>query len=446
MKIAFVADDAQTISAHFGRAPQVVVVKVEDGREVAREVRSKEAHGQGHAQEHDHDHDHSHDHRGGARAWLGLGRHLPAIVGGLVLVVALLLLPDLGPASRPQTGIELGHGRIVELLETGDDPAAPEARVLLLDGARQGETLDAFLQGPSGQLDVPDYQVGDEVVVAQSLEPDSVYVAVADRWRIPALGIMFGLFAVAVVIVGGWRGMRSLVALVLTLVAVVKVLLPLLLAGWPPVPVAIGAAVLISTATFVLTEGARRTTLAALLGTFASLALVGLLAAAFSALAQFTSIQGTEEIVFLQTLLGEDIDLSGLLLAAVIIGALGVLDDVTISQAATVAELHRVDPGASAGTLVARAMNVGRSHIAATVNTLVLAYVGVALPLLVLFAVGGQSPAVIASQEVVAVEVMRALAGSIGIVAAVPLTTWVAVALVRRGRAAPVGTGPARRS
>jgi len=366
------------------------------------------------------------------RAWTNLWGHLPALLGGAALVVALLLLPDLGPATRPQTGIELGHGRIVELLAPGGDPAAPEARVLMLDGSRAGETLDAFLQGPSGQLQVPDYRVGDEVVVSQSLEPDSVYVAVADRWRIPALALMFGLFAVAVAVVGGWRGIRSLIALVLTLVAVVKVLLPLLLAGWPPVPVAIGSAVLISLATFLLTEGARRSTAAALLGTFAALGLVGILAAAFSAIAQFTSIQGTEEIVFLQALLGDDLDFSGLLLAGVIIGALGVLDDVTISQAATVAELHRADPSASAPTLVGRAMNVGRSHIAATVNTLVLAYVGVSLPLLVLFAVGGQSVGLLASQEVVAVEVMRALAGSIGIVMAVPLTTWIAVVLERR--------------
>ncbi|MCU0484441.1 MAG: YibE/F family protein [Chloroflexi bacterium] len=194
----------------------------------------------------------------------------------------------------------------------------------------------------------------------------------------------------------------------------------------------------------MLTEGARRTTLAALLGTFASLALVGILAAAFSALAQFTAIQGTEEIVFLQTLLGEGIDVSGLLLAAVIIGSLGVLDDVTISQAATVAELHRSDPGAGPAMLAGRAMNVGRSHIAATVNTLVLAYVGVALPLLVLFAVGGQSPTLLASQEVVAVEVMRALAGSVGIVLAVPLTTWITVAFVRADRRVAAGTEPGR--
>jgi uncharacterized membrane protein len=353
-----------------------------------------------------------------------------------VVIVAMLLLPDFGPEAQPQTGIELGHGRIVELLETGDDPAAPEARVLILDGHRAGETLAAFLQGPSGQLHVPDYRVGDEVIVSQSLEPAGIYVAVADRFRIPALAMMFGLFAAAILVVGGWRGLRSLISLALTLVAVVNVVLPLLLTGLPPVPVAIGTAILISLATFILVEGFRLTTLAALLGTFASLALVGILAAAFSALAQFTAIQGTEEIVFLQTLLGPHLDFTGLLLAAVIIGALGVLDDVTISQAATVSELHRADPAASTRVLFGRAMNVGRSHIGATVNTLVLAYVGVALPLLVLFAVGGQSPALIASQEVVAVEVMRALAGSIGIVMAVPLTTWVAALLVRGGSTA----------
>ena len=97
--------------------------------------------------------------------------NLPAMLGGIALIVALLLLPDLGPATRPQTGIELGHGRIEELLPATGDPGAPEARVLLLDGLRAGETLNAFLQGPSGQMHVPDYRVGDEVIVAgQSAE------------------------------------------------------------------------------------------------------------------------------------------------------------------------------------------------------------------------------------------------------------------------------------
>jgi len=292
--------------------------------------------------------------------------------------------------------------------------------------------MDAFLQGPEGQLQIPDYKVGDEVVVSFSLEPDSTFVAVSDRWRVPALLFVTGIFALAVVVVGGWRGVRSLLALVLTLAVVLKVLLPLILAGWAPFPLAVVTATGVTIVTLVLTEGLRRTTVAAVLGTFGSLALVGLLAAAFSVLARFTQVQGSEDLVYLQTILGPDIDLGGLLLAAVILGALGVLDDVTITQAAAVAEFHAADPRVGRMGLFRRTMNVGRSHIAATVNTLVLAYVGASLPLLVLFAAGHQSPLAIASGEVVAVEVVRALAGSIGLVAAVPLTTAIAVLLVDR--------------
>jgi uncharacterized membrane protein len=124
----------------------------------------------------------------------------------------------------------------------------------------------------------------------------------------------------------------------------------------------------------------------------------------------------------------------------VIFGALGVLDDVTVTQAATVHELHEADPRVGRWSLFRRSMNVGRSHIAATVNTLVLAYVGASLPLLVLFAAGRQDPLLIASGEVVAVEVVKALVGSIGIVAAVPVTTAIAVLLM--GRSLPlVGEG-----
>ncbi len=129
---------------------------------------------------------------------------------------------------------------------------------------------------------------------------------------------------------------------------------------------------------------------------------------------------------------GAELDLGGLVLAAVIFGALGVLDDVTVTQAATVEELHDTDRRAGRWEIAVRAMNVGRSHIAATINTLVLAYVGASLPLIVLFAAGRQDPLLIVSGEVVALEVVRALVGSIGIVAAVPLTTMIAVGLIGR--------------
>jgi uncharacterized membrane protein len=156
------------------------------------------------------------------------------------------------------------------------------------------------------------------------------------------------------------------------------------------------------------------------------------LAVAFDALARFTELRGSEDATYLQAIGITEIDLGGLILAAIIFGALGILDDVTVTQAAVVAELHDANPSLRGLALARRALNVGRSHIAATVNTLVLAYVGASLPLLVLFAAGRQDPLLMASTEVVAVEVVRAIVGSIGIVAAVPLTTAIGVALVDR--------------
>jgi uncharacterized membrane protein len=235
-----------------------------------------------------------------------------------------------------------------------------------------------------------------------------------------------------VTLVGGWRGVRSLIALALTLGVIVRVVVPLILAGWSPVLVAVAAGSLVTLATILLTEGLRATTFAAVAGTFAALVLTALLAIGGNQLMAFTALQGQEVVGFLSSVGRGNLDVGGLLLAAVIFGALGVLDDVTVTQAATVAELAAGEPGASTGRLFGRAMNVGRSHIAATVNTLVLAYVGASLPLLVLFAAGRQDPLLIASGETVAVEIVRSLVGSIGIVAAVPFTTAIAAVLARR--------------
>ena len=233
-------------------------------------------------------------------------------------------------------------------------------------------------------------------------------------------------------VVGGWRGVRSLIALALTLAVIIKIVVPLILAGHDPVLVAILAATGVTIATFLLIEGFRTQTLAAAVGTFASLALVAGLAIMFDELARFTQFRGSEDATFLQAVGLPNIDIGGLLLAGIIFGALGILDDVTMTQAATVTELNEASPSLSRVVLAKRAMNVGRSHISATVNTLFLAYVGASLPLIVLFAAGRQDPLLTASMEVVAVEIVRAVVGSIGIVLAVPLTTAIAAALVDR--------------
>ena len=363
----------------------------------------------------------------------GLRRNAVALVAGLVLLLVIgFLVPDLTPAPTQPVPVEVYRGRIVEFLPPSGDPTDPDVRIVVLDGALQGQTVDGHLQGPSGAEALPRYQVGDEVIVNASTDPDSTFIAVADLYRIPALTLLLILFAVAVTVVGGWRGVRSLIALALTLAVIIKIVVPLIIAGRDPVWVAIAAATGVTIVTLLLTEGAHTRTVAAVIGTFASLALVALLAVVFDGLARFTTFHGSEEVGYLQAAGLGNIDIGGLFLAAIIFGALGILDDVTVTQAATVAELHDTLPSLSRMGLARRSLNVGRSHIAATVNTLVLAYVGASLPLIVLFAAGRQSPLLTASMEIVAVEFVRAIVGSIGIVAAVPLTTAVAVVLTDR--------------
>lgn len=374
--------------------------------------------------------------RGEAVPFAGLRRNARALIGGAILVLALFfLVPDITPRASGLPPVQLVHGRILEILPT-QDPGTPDVRIEVLqgipDGPSKGDVVEGFLQGPSGLESRPDFEVGDEVIVNISTDPVAGFVAVNDRYRIPVLAGLLALFAAAVTLVGGWRGVRSLVALTLTLMVVIKLVVPMILAGWDPAWVAILAATGVTIATFLLTEGARPQTVAAAAGTAISLTLVAILASLFDGLSRFTPLRGSETAGFLISLGGTSVDLGGLILAAIIFGALGVLDDVTVTQAATVQELHETDPQAGRMETARRAMNVGRSHIAATVNTLVLAYVGASLPLIVLFAAGRQDPLLIVSGEVVAVEVVRALVGSIGIVAAVPVTTLIAVWLLGR--------------
>ncbi len=369
-----------------------------------------------------------------------LPRQLLVAIGGLTILLLVLALPDLAPPSDSAEPVTAFRGRIVEILRPGepldpDDPNAgfaPDVMVEISEGPRAGERVGAYLQGPSGQQDLPDYGVGEDIVVSFTGQPETGdFVAVTDRWRVPTLGLLLVVFGVAVGAVGGFRGLRALLALALTGAVVLKIVIPLLLQGVPPVPLAVVVASAVTLVTILLTEGLSRASVAAICGTFASLALTAVLAALATGLAAFTNAAGSD-LVYLQTTGGAQLDLRGLLLAAFIFGSLGVLDDVTVTQAAAVQELGR--GGLAGGRLFLSAMNVGRSHIAATVNTLFLAYVGASLPLLVLYAVARQPAAMILNGEIVAVEIVRAVVGSLGIVTAVPLTTAIATWLAQPRR------------
>jgi len=359
-------------------------------------------------------------------------RQVMIIGAGVFLILALLaFIPDVSPSGAHGLVSERAHARI-ESITPATDQSPPLAEIVFVDGSRAGQRTGAQVEGPSGQLQLPDYHAGDEVVAALDTDPDgNQTTAVIDRWRLPVLEYLVGAFAIVTIIVAGWRGIRALVSLALTLVLAVKLLIPLLLAGWNPVGLAISLGTLITIASLLLTQGFTRATLAAVLGTAIALAATGVLAVITTQAARFTTAQGSEQIVYLQQLAGDRLDLSGLLLAAVIFGGLGVLNDVAISQAATVEELHAVSPSMSRRELYTRTMNVGIAHLAATVNTLVFAYLGAALPLLVLLALQIESVGLSVNEEIVAVEVVRTIVGSIGILLAVPITTaiacWLAV-------------------
>ncbi|MEA3511926.1 MAG: YibE/F family protein [Actinomycetota bacterium] len=261
-----------------------------------------------------------------------------------------------------------------------------------------------------------------EILGVRPADPQSLY-QFADFDRRIVLIMVAVAFAVVVVALGGWRGATALVGLVVSVAILLMFVLPAILDGRSPVLVAVVGSAAIAFVAMYLAHGINRMTTIALVGMTAALVLTALLSSIVVAAARFTGF-AVEETALLTFFDG--IDVSGLLLAGIVLGAAGALDDVTITQASTVWELQEANPSLDRRGRFRGALRVGRDHIASMVNTLLLAYAGASLPLLVLFVIAHQSLGTIANSEVVAVEIVRTLVGSIGLVAAVPLTTWLA--------------------
>lgn len=271
------------------------------------------------------------------------------------------------------------------------------------------------------------YEVGDRVIVNEEQNPmveDSYFIA--DYIRGPSLFWITALFVVLVLGIGRWHGVRSLIGLASSFGIIFYVILPYLQRGVHPILVAVGGSALIMLVTFYLSHGFNRKTTIAVAGTFFSLIATGVLSLIFISMAKLTGF-ATEEAAFLQITQGESFNAQGLLLAGIIIGTLGVLDDITLSQASVVQELIQTNPKLSNQALFRKAMNVGKDHIASLVNTLILVYTGGSLPLLLLFSNSNVSTQMLFNFEMIAEEVVRTLVGSIGLILAVPITTFLAV-------------------
>ena len=360
---------------------------------------------------------------------------LPFVVATVVGLV--LLWPTSGgdalpqgppPAQRYRATVVGVERDACEAPPTGGDLVCSMVEVRLDEGPDESGT---FSFAATAGMNQRGFESGDRILVSRAPEaqPGAEYFF-ADYQRDKPLLLLAVLFAIVVVALSRWRGVTSLIGLTISLLILVRFVIPAMLEGSDPVAVAIVGAAAVMLIALYLAHGVNVWTTCAVLGTFASLALTGALAVWFVNLSQFTGF-GTEEAAFLQISAGQ-INLEGLLLGGIIIGTLGVLDDVTVTQASAVWELHLANPGYSVPDLYRSAIRIGRDHIASTVNTLVLAYAGASLPLLILFTLSSQSLPGVLTSEVVAEEIVRTLVGSIGLVASVPITTALAALVVSR--------------
>jgi uncharacterized membrane protein len=348
------------------------------------------------------------------------------------LIALVLLWPDgsggselkLGAATPTEKG-KIEKIEAVDCTMALENAECQKAYVRMKSGPEEGDLVSVDV---TNRGDNSVFGVGDTVKVASFSNAGGPEVhSIIDFERKPPMLLLAVAFCLLVIVFGRLRGAMSLVGLALSLGIVLVFVIPAILDHKPPLAVALAGAMAVMLVTISLAHGVGPKSIAAILGTSLSLLIVCVLAVAFTHAANLTGYS-SEEASLLSA--GDaNISISGLVVAGIVIGALGVLDDVTVSQASTVIALRAANPRLGTRELYRRAIDVGRDHVSATVNTLVLAYVGSSLPLLLILGSGQLGFTDAVNMEVVAKEIVATLVGSIGLIAAVPITTILAALL-----------------
>ena len=364
---------------------------------------------------------------------IGLG-WIPIVAAAILAIALALTWPDgdlRGDTDALGLADELHRAQVTRVVDGpcsfNNTDNCRTVAFALQEGPREGRD---FVQEFTLTASTPDLAPGDAVFLAwiEEAEADFEY-QYSDRDRRGVLIGVFVLFAVAVGALGRLRGLAALAGLILSVVVVVGYIVPAIAAGSSAVLISIVGSGTVALLALYLAHGFRPLTHVAFVGTAMALLVTFGLAAVVLELAQFSGFS-SEESLYLA--IAGNVDIRGLLLAGVVLGALGALDDVTVTQASAVWELRAAQPTMGSRELAQAGLRIGRDHIASTVNTLLLAYAGASMPLLLLFSLSGLRLADIANSEVVAVEIVRTLVGSIGLVLAVPLTTYLAAAIATR--------------
>jgi uncharacterized membrane protein len=361
---------------------------------------------------------------------------LPRGLAAIVAVIALCLFAGLiALYPRDQAEIDRAFFGFVDTVEPAEvvtiqegpcefDPSILCSGVTFSFQPPGATEPDFYVQEFTSDTGPATFEVGDEVFLGVTEGEDgSISYQYYDRDRRWVLGLVALVFAAAVIGLGRLRGVAALAGLAVSLVILLWFIVPAITAGRDAVLVAVVGGGLIVLVALYLAHGYTPLTHVAAVGAFSALALTAMLSWLALAVAKFSGF-ATEESFYLTGL--EGVEIGGLLLAGIVLGAIGALDDVTVTQASAVWEVNRANPELGKNDLFASGLRVGRDHIASTVNTLLLAYAGAALPLLILYSLSALPLGVVASSEVIAVEIVRTLVGSIGLVAAVPITTWLA--------------------
>jgi uncharacterized membrane protein len=372
---------------------------------------------------------------------------ITVVIGGVIIIGLVALWP--GEIDLPDETELLRRGDLVEAttisiervtcggVTPSGDPApqpagGPSCRRITFvveEGPDRGK--EAVIELPDTST-APNLQVGERVVLEKPVQeiPGMPY-AFYDRIRNPQLLWLASIFGVLVVVLGRFRGVAALAGLGASIATLLVFVLPAILDGSSPVLVASVGAGAIAFVVIYVAHGFTDRTTVALLGTLSGVAVTLGLTILWTPLTHLVGL-GSEG-AYVIAAVGAEIDLAGLLMAGIVIGALGAIDDIAVTQASTVWELRAADPELEAPELFRRGMRVGRDHVGSIVNTLALAYAGASLPLLILFELSESSLGRLVSTEVVATEIVRTLVGSIGLVAAMPATTWLAAWAAGRG-------------
>jgi uncharacterized membrane protein len=307
--------------------------------------------------------------------------------------------------------------------ENGDKHPYQKLTLLGTSGIYKGKTISVE-NGKVDQDGIVRYKVGDKVVLSQTLDfQGKPFFTITDYVRREPLYILIAIFIILTIIIGRLRGFTSLIGMGISFGIIFLFILPQISKSYDPVTVTIIASLFIIPITFYLSHGVNQKTTLAVVGTLISLVITGVLANVFVNATHLTGF-ASEEAGFLDAMKNGAIDMHALLLAGIIIGLLGILDDITISQSAVVFQLKDASPKISFKELYNRAMDVGRDHIASMANTLVLVYAGAALPLLLLFVNNPAPFSEVINYEIIAEEIVRTMVASIGLIIAVPITTF----------------------